>query len=277
MIRERLSADSPNLFFGIAPYEGGVFQHRDHAGAETYGDPRPELFPPCWLRLKRTGNEFTASSSRNGSSWIRYQSITIPMEQNVWIGLAAAAGQEEIAGVATMDNVAQDRMVPHSSFVPQVYLQSGSIVMGPIVAGDPMSFSVRSFPFTVPATAVSHVLFRWLPSRSASQVRTGTPGLILARSEFVEGDFNHLDFDSLTLSSVLFGFKSYDTDSDLLALILRRPFTDASSRSTIVTVNGTTLRATDLRIGDFEVSFNEESLGRCTLAMPELLWMRCAQ
>ena len=110
MIREKLTADSANVFLGLSANHGGVFQYRDGTGERTEMESRAEMFVPYWLRLKRHENEFTASASRNGTHWVRCERVALPMSEHVWIGLAAAAGQEQIAGIATMDNVAQDVM-----------------------------------------------------------------------------------------------------------------------------------------------------------------------
>ncbi|HMC29134.1 MAG TPA: hypothetical protein VKM56_15195 [Verrucomicrobiae bacterium] len=276
MIREKLTADSANVFLGLSANHGGVFQYRDGTGERTEMESRAEMFVPYWLRLKRHENEFTASASRNGTHWVRCERVALPMSEHVWIGLAAAAGQEQIAGIATMDNVAQDVIVPQTSFVPRLHLQSGSVVVGPILSGDSSSFSVRSFPYTVPASSVSHVLFRWLPFRYNLRMGQDTAGLLLRNGQFIEGSLNDIEDDKLTLSSVLFGVKAFDADSEVLALILRRPGADVPSRFTVVTVNGTTLRGKNLQFGDYQVSFNEDSLGPCKLTMPELLWLRCA-
>jgi len=275
MIRETLSADSVNVFVGLTARTGGVLQHRDDPAGETEANPYPEMFVPYWLRLKRTGNDFTTSASRNGTHWTKCQTVSFPMSPNAHIGLAATAGEEQISGIATLDNVRQDVFVPQTSFIPQIHLQSGSVIAGPILSGDQNSFTVQSFPFTVPASAVSHVLFRWLPFRYTTQLGSGTHGLLLNSGEFVEAELSRLENRSVTVSSVLFGAKSFDIDSDVMALVLRRPF-DIVTPYTVVTVDGTTLRAKKLELGDYELILSEGSLGARTLGMPEILWLRCA-
>src|SRR6185369_13218754 len=57
MIREKLTADSINVFFGLTESRG-VVQHRDTNGGETEIDPTPQGAASTWLRLKRSGNQF---------------------------------------------------------------------------------------------------------------------------------------------------------------------------------------------------------------------------
>jgi len=275
MIRERLTPDSANVFFGLTENQGLV-QHRSLSGDETEIDPVPRTIGAPWLRLKRLGNEFTASGSQDGTHWVRYQSVTIPMAEHLWVGLAASAGQGQMAGVATIDNVAQDVIVPHTSFVPQIHLQSGSMIAGPIVSGNNSEFLLSTFPFSVPASTVSYLLFRWLPFRYTSQVSRGNPGLLLTSGQFIQGSMANLRRDALALSSVLFGLQSFDTDSEAYALVLRRAPLDSPWKYIVVTETGSTFRAQNLRFGDFEISFQEEALGRCTIQMHDVLWLRCA-
>ena len=75
----------------------------------------------------------------------------------------------------------------------------------------------------MPASSVSHVLFRWLPFRYNLRMGQDAAGLLLRNRQFIEGSLNELEDDKVTLSSVLFGLKSFDADSEVLALILRRP------------------------------------------------------
>ena len=82
--------------------------------------------------------------------------------------------------------------------------------------------------------------------------------------------------DALALSSVLFGLQSFDTDSEAYALVLRRAPLDSPWQYIVVTETGSTFRAQNLRFGDFEISFQEEALGRCTIQMHDVLWLRCA-
>ena len=275
MIRQTESPDAANVFVGLTGRRGGVMQHRDAAGGDTFLEAQPSMFVPHWLRLKRIGNEFTASSSANGTHWVRSQTITIPMTEAVCIGLAVATGGQQSSVSALFDNVRQDVYVPHTSFIPEVHLQSGSVMAGPILSGDAQRFEIEGFPFSAPAASVSHILFRWLPNRYASQVGFGRPGVLLNTGEFIEGEFSKLERHVLTMSSVLYGFKSFDTDTSVLAVVLRRTY-EPPRRYTLATLNGTIIHPKNIEFGDYELTFTENSLGARKITLPELLWLRCA-
>jgi hypothetical protein len=274
-IRQSLAPDAANVFVGVTGRRGGVLQHRDATAGETFLEAQPSMFVPYWLRLKRIGNEFTASSSANGTHWVRSQTITIPMPEAAYIGLAVATGGQQPSVSALFDNVRQDVYVPHTSFIPEVHLQSGSVMAGPILSGDAQRFEVESFPFAAPASSVSHILFRWLPNRYVSQVGFGRPGVLLNTGEFIEGEFSRLERHVLTMSSVLYGFKSFDTDTDVLAVVLRRTY-EPPKRYTLATLNGTVIHPKNIEFGDYELTFTENSLGARKITLPELLWLRCS-
>jgi hypothetical protein len=276
MIRESLAPGSPNVFVGLYGPHGGVLQHRNAPGEETALEAKPTMFVPHWVRLKRIGNEFIASSSASGRHWLRSRSIAIPMGEVVFIGMAVATGGQQTLVSALFDNIRQDASIPHTSFIPELRLQSGSVVVGPILSGDSERFQVDSFPFSAPASGVTHIFFRWVPLRYASQVAFGRPGVLLATGEFIEGEFSGLQRDVLTMSSVLYGIKSFDADADVVAVILRRSY-EPSQRYTIVTLNGTTLHPQDLQFGDYEIAISENSLGPRKIPLPELLMVRCAR
>jgi regulation of enolase protein 1 (concanavalin A-like superfamily) len=107
MAREDLSPGSRHIIFLAFPdnrprhlntsaYE---FQHREKADGESTAIYPPQVVPPSfpvdfphvWLRLKRTGNEFTAFASTDGKGWKRYDSYTLDLPTTVFLGLAVTS------------------------------------------------------------------------------------------------------------------------------------------------------------------------------------------
>jgi regulation of enolase protein 1 (concanavalin A-like superfamily) len=59
-----------------------------------------------WLRLVRTGNVFTSYSSQDGITFTPVQSITVPMNQEIYVGLANVANANRFYMLSsTFDNV----------------------------------------------------------------------------------------------------------------------------------------------------------------------------
>ncbi|HEY2882783.1 MAG TPA: alginate lyase family protein [Pirellulales bacterium] len=67
------------------------------------------LMEPYWLRLSRSGNEFTASTSPDGKNWTKLGAATIPLDGDLLIGLAACSRLPKTTTRVMFDNVLLDR------------------------------------------------------------------------------------------------------------------------------------------------------------------------
>jgi regulation of enolase protein 1 (concanavalin A-like superfamily)/DNA-directed RNA polymerase subunit RPC12/RpoP len=106
MIRESLNPDSAYALVFVSPSSGVAFQQRDRtAGAAASIQNVTNLAAPCWIRLVRRGNTFQASSSADGTAWIKMGSTTIVMGRSTLAGLAVCAHQHGILCRAQFDNM----------------------------------------------------------------------------------------------------------------------------------------------------------------------------
>jgi regulation of enolase protein 1 (concanavalin A-like superfamily) len=108
MAREQLSDNSRHIFFQVFPNNnprnknngGFEFQYRkDQAGemkaiypAKFDGTPEfPVNYPNTWIRLKRTGNEFTGYYSADGKTWKPFTTFAMELSKKVYLGLAVTS------------------------------------------------------------------------------------------------------------------------------------------------------------------------------------------
>jgi serine/threonine protein kinase len=121
MIRDNLETSSPNAFALVRAAGTPVFQHRATAGTQTTTTWRGVIEGtgfPCWLKLTRTGNRFTAEYSSDGMNWQAITtpvnepvSVEIPMRDTVYVGLAVTSldpsrlAEARISHVKTTGNV----------------------------------------------------------------------------------------------------------------------------------------------------------------------------
>jgi hypothetical protein len=270
MMRGDLEANAPGVFFGLAR-RGGVVESRDARGAPGVRLPQPDMRPPCWIKLKRVGNTFTAHASRSGERWRLAGEVTVPLAENIFVGLAVMTGPSEQPNYATFDQVQEAPSVRLISFDPRLNLASGSTVVGRIQSADSAVVQVYS-ALRHPAMATSKVasmLFRWLPAPLASKVAAGRPGVLLASGEFVEGDFRTIRNDRVTISSVLFGLRSYDLNSEVIAVVLA-PAQPVRPRYRVKTVNGSILLGSRLALGWNEIELLEPLIGSWRFPISEL-------
>lgn len=106
MIREDLSPGSRHVIAAITPGHGLSVTSRTQPGAMSdYSDGGPGS-PPQWLRLTRSGNQFTASQSADGLDWTTTSSMTVPMATNAYVGLAVTSHDNSTLMTSTFSNVA---------------------------------------------------------------------------------------------------------------------------------------------------------------------------
>lgn len=108
MAREDLSDNSRHIYFQVFPdnsarhnNNGGYeFQYRPVKGAEmkaiypAHADGKPEFpvnYPDTWIRLKRSGNNFTGYYSTDGKTWSVYATYTLELPKKIFLGLAATS------------------------------------------------------------------------------------------------------------------------------------------------------------------------------------------
>ena len=106
MIRETLDPGSSNAF---AEYEGGLiyfFQRASSGGSTSYQSINVSVSLPYWVKLVRSGNNFSSYSSVDGMNWTQVGTTqAIPMAANVYIGLAMSADNNTALGTDTFSNV----------------------------------------------------------------------------------------------------------------------------------------------------------------------------
>lgn len=89
MIRETLATDAKHADVLLTPENGVMFQHRASSQGKTVIQAESSsTVAPVWVKLKRSGNTFTASISADGQSWTVLGSKSISMANKVYIGLA---------------------------------------------------------------------------------------------------------------------------------------------------------------------------------------------
>jgi hypothetical protein len=115
MIRESLDPNSPNAFIAISGGDGGgeTFQWRPEKGAASQSSHTATgIAPPTCVRIVRIGDTFTGLYYRDGE-WIKEgNAVTIPMSENVYIGLALTSHDINAMCTATFDRTCSDEFVP---------------------------------------------------------------------------------------------------------------------------------------------------------------------
>ena len=98
MIRESLEEGSPLAMSGISVRGDdrvGVFYHREEADQQVNEtDPIVGPTTPYWVRLTKIGDIVTGYISEDGENWELVSSMTFPDSDDVYVGLAVDAANE---------------------------------------------------------------------------------------------------------------------------------------------------------------------------------------
>lgn len=167
MIRKTLAADSPFAMLAIRPAGYGmVLRWRTSPGAGASGSSLPGVSAPCWFRILRDGDIVRAYRSGDGVSWISVGNITIPMGEDVILGLAVNSHAEGVLCTAAFDGVTMNcrpelMPIPIMSVTPGTYLSVPLSVSDIDVPIQPLTWSMPSGPAgaTVDPTGIVH----WRP------------------------------------------------------------------------------------------------------------------
>ncbi|MGE5557346.1 MAG: helix-turn-helix domain-containing protein [Bacillota bacterium] len=105
MFRENLQPDSKYTDVVITPGYGVNFQGRRHAG-ECFEYARQKYSPPVYLKLVRSGSEFSAFCSKDGAHWEQVgNKVHVKMAGDIYAGLAVTSHEDGIICTAIIDKV----------------------------------------------------------------------------------------------------------------------------------------------------------------------------
>jgi regulation of enolase protein 1 (concanavalin A-like superfamily) len=106
MIRASTSPGSRHAFMLVSKEKGLAFQRRVTTGGVSAHTPGPMRTAPAWVKLRRDGNLFTASTSADGLTWTVVGSETITMPATALWGLVAHGHTTTALATVTFDRVA---------------------------------------------------------------------------------------------------------------------------------------------------------------------------
>jgi hypothetical protein len=110
MIRADESVGAPHA--SVAVSRGGTiaFLTRNTPGGETRSEKIPKMTLPIFVRIVRTGNDFSSSYSQDGKTWINVgKTMTVPMKTAALAGMAVTSHADGIPCSAVFSNFVMKR------------------------------------------------------------------------------------------------------------------------------------------------------------------------
>lgn len=114
MIRETLDANAMHAAVAVTLDSGVVLLSRSSEGGNSATvSAEAGVTAPQWLRLTRTGRNFAAEYSSNGTTWTAIgQPQSIAMSSNAYVGLCLTAGTASATCTAEFSNVTASGTAP---------------------------------------------------------------------------------------------------------------------------------------------------------------------
>lgn len=109
MLREGTAPDARMVFVGGSATPGVAFIRRKEPKAAAASNTDSSISAPCWLKLERAGNAFTASASTDGKTWKQIGTETIALPANAEAGAAVTAQSTNQATTAKLEFIALKR------------------------------------------------------------------------------------------------------------------------------------------------------------------------
>ena len=108
MMREDLSSGSVNVALDYSAHNHVALQWRPVANQRSYYWGRPVGDGSVWLKLERTGNNFSGYYSLDGENWTLTTTKTLSMNQSFYVGIAASPHVSDQNNEVVMDNLSLD-------------------------------------------------------------------------------------------------------------------------------------------------------------------------
>jgi hypothetical protein len=163
---------------------------------------------------------------------------------------------------------AKDTGIEGSITLPAgLVLRNGTFLAGAVTAASGTSVRVSGFLQGQPISTVNvaRIFCRGISQNQLGRVPSGRIGALLAKGDFIDGEFRGLSERRLQLSSILFGPRSYDAQNEVLAVFLRE-VTPAPNSFEIQLRDRSELRVENVAVNPEGLAIQDKLLG--SLAVP---------
>ena len=111
MIRNTLDPNDIHVTAVLAASGTAELEYRGTKGGTTATQDVVGLGSPCWLRITRSGDDFTVERSKDGVNWLSFETdanspstVTVDMGNTVYIGLVVTSHTANVPAAATFYN-----------------------------------------------------------------------------------------------------------------------------------------------------------------------------
>jgi len=268
-MRASLDSDARTLMMMVSGGGGAYFRRGRMRGMSTTGDPRPDLKPPYWVKLRRDGNTISGFHSTDGRRWIALDKTDAGLSDHFYVGLAATSRRRGSPATAEFDHVIARPLEPRAGFTPRIVLRDGTVIADHFRTVDDtvVTLSPERTGLRVLTRHVARLQFR--PVDGTEDLPAGRGGVLLSNGDFVDGEFQCVTNGRVLIGSVLFGRRSLEIGRKVAAVVLgEAPASPAAFEAR--TFDGSVWRAKAIRVEAEELVLDTALLGQWRIPATEL-------
>lgn len=277
-LRDNLGEASAYAFIGMRVGSGLCFQYRQIAGGMTMRVTNVAMALPAWLRLSRIGGSVVAELSADGRQWRSVGRANVNLGRNVRAGLVVTGGLEDATATARFDAVSMGARgmayLPATGY-PRLLLRGGSVLTAPVESGDESVLRLGGdwAGSLVSVLNLARIEFVPLPPEFEARIDDHRSGVMLADGDFLDGTLRGIATNTVTISSILFGYRRFAVGSEVAALLLDTIEPDDAAFH-VRTRDGSELRGRRLELGPEFVRVESPLLGSFRIRTEDIRQLR---
>ena len=278
VLRDNIGESAAYAFVGYRGGTGLCFQYRQIASGMTMRTTNLTLSLPAWLRLVRSGGAVVADVSADGLHWQNLAKGNVNLGQSVRAGMVVAAGVPGARVTASFrDPVVGARGIGYTPGVgyPRCVLRGGSVVIAPVVSADESVVRLGGGMSGGLLSALNLARIEFVPLTPELQVKVeaGRRGVLLVDGDYLDGTLRSIATNSVTLSSLLYGYRSFAVGSE--AAVIQMGDVEAEEISfRVVLRNGSELKARRIEIEPGALRVESPLLGSLMVKRDDLKSLR---
>ena len=180
-------------------------------------------------------------------------------------------------GAKSPESIALARFTNSGPGVRGIMLRNGSFIAGTVSKADESAvyvFLAGKKDTPVLNNRVARIVVR--PPRQALpyEITHGRNGVFMRNGDFFESDFRGIQYNTLTVSSVLFGLKRYSIDNGEPLVVILNDVTPVRTGFEVRLLDGSVIMASRLQAGPAVIQIEDSILGPLTVPVGELVEIR---
>ncbi len=273
----RLDAQGPAYYVFSEGGKNGLTRWRTAAGKE-----RSKHFATSpdgvWLRLELCGQQVTALASDDGAAWRQVGAEVIGFPDLVHLGLVAVGAKKGMPVSVAFRGVDLTHEAAPAAALPQLQLRDGGVLAGRFVSADGsvVRWQALGREWQVSLVNVSRLVLDPRVSLTSKRLAADRPGALLVSGDFVDGELVAGPEGRVTISSVLFGLRSYSAEG-AVAVVHLRETTGRTTEFELLCVDGSRLLVNALELRGENLAGRECNAGDFQLRLADVCELRRAR